>query len=315
MKFISTITHHLQTPGATVEQYARSKRIALAHEIRGAQKIYLDTKFWILLRDARLGRPDSNDVGKLLQILETLVLRRKVLCPLSVDTFAEIFKQSDPSTLRATVQLIDDLSMGISILELGERVDLEVSHFIREKTKGSGAVYALDDLVWTKTAYVLGFVTPIPHGLPNKKSMAIQKAFVDQMWIITLTDMLDHMGTIAPQDSKAWFSEDTTEKLNQGKLSHMHEYSSFKQLFLNELAGLLDVHKPMLADLMRHIYESDTGKIATWDEVEMADSGRLVVNLIYHAFRLNKIKSEMPSFRAYAGLHAAMRWDAKRKSL
>jgi hypothetical protein len=312
MKFISTIEHHVHNPGGSVEQYARTKRLSLAQEIRGAVKIYLDTRFWLLLRDVRLSRPVPPLAGELLCTLETLVKQKRALCPISVDTFAEVFKQSDPDTLRATVQLIDDLSLGVSILELRERLQLEVFHFVREKTMGCKAVHTLDDLVWTKTAYVLGFMTPTFHELPAETNVAMQKAFVDQMWGVTLVDMLDQMGADADAP-KIWFSNDVTDTLNAGKFSHAHEYSSFKQLFLNELAGILDVDKPMFADLMRHIYEADTRAIAPSGDAALADSGRLLANLIYHAFRLNRVKAELPSYRVLAGLHAAVRWDSTRK--
>ena len=39
----------------------------------------------------------------------------------------------------------------------------------------------------------------------------------------------------------------------------------------------------------------------------------MFANLIYHAFRLNKLTSELPSLRVSAGLHAALRWDKTRK--
>jgi len=313
MKFINTYQHHLQNPGISVEQYVQRKQIKLAQETRCAKKIYLDTKFWLLLRDARLGRPATVDVHNLLGMLETLVLQKKALCPLSVDIFAEVFKQSDPSTLRATVRLIDDLSMGVSIIELVQRLKLEVFHFIRETTKGQGAVHALDDLVWTKTPYVMGFVTPVNSNLNLEIDTAIQKGFIDQMWLVTLTDWLDQLGNDVGEGRKGWFSGDIAEQLNEGKFSHTHEYLSFKQLFLNELAGILDLHKPMFAELWAHIYESDTGKTITSEEAAQADAGRVMANAIYNAFRLDKIKAEFASFRVSAGLHAAVRWDPKRK--
>jgi len=245
--------------------------------------------------------------------LEMLVRQKKALCPISVDTFAEVFKQSDPATLSATVQLIDDLSMGVSILEFGKRLQLEAFHFICEKTKGPEAIHPLDDLAWTKTAYVLGFKTPTNRNLPPETDAALQKAFFDQMWAFTLSDMLDQLGPNAAKMGKAWFSEDFANQLNSGKFSHTHEYASFDALFLNELAGHLDVHKTMFEDLMQHIWELDKGKGAAPSETEKVNAGRLMSNLIYNAFRFHKIKAELPSMRIGAGLHAAIRWDRHRK--
>ena len=38
-----------------------------------------------------------------------------------------------------------------------------------------------------------------------------------------------------------------------------------------------------------------------------------MVNLIYHAFRLNKITTELPSLHVMAKIHAAARWDKNRQ--
>lgn len=312
MKAVDTIEHHLQNPEGSVEQYVRTKRLKLAEEMRGCLKIYLDTKYWILFRDVHLGRSASDEVKALLGTIETLVVQKKALCPISVDIFAEIFRQSDPKTFQATVKLVDDLSRGVTILEFGERLRLEAFHFIRSKTLGDKAVCALDELIWTKVAYVLGFVTPTSPNLADDVDRAVQKAFVDQLWVVTLTDIADILGTSAT-GRPGWFSNDVADALNAGKVSHVHEYSSFKELFLNELAGILDLQKPMLTDLMNHINQANTRKTVAPDEVAKTDAGRLIVNLIYNAFRLDKIKSELPSFRIGAGLHAAIRWDSKRK--
>ena len=160
MKLVSTVEQHLQNPTESVEQYVRAKRLELAKEMRGSIKVYLDTKYWLLFRDVRLGRPVSSEIIALLGAIETLIARNKAICPISVDIFAEIFKQSDPKTLAATVTLIDDLSRGVSILEFGERLRLEAYHFIREKTLGNQMVHVLNDLVGPKLLTSLVLLRP-----------------------------------------------------------------------------------------------------------------------------------------------------------
>ena len=308
---VDTLEYHMKNPEVSVEKYIRDKRIELSHEVQSAKKIYLDTKFWILLRDARIGKVADNNIVQLLHVLEDLVAKNLVVCPISNDTFAEIFKQTDTETLKASAQIIDDLSKGVAILAMKERVDLEVFHFIREKTKGSNSVYSPDELVWTKIAYVLGFVTPVSDFFPPDTNCALQKAFIDQMWVVTLTDMLDQIGDDAA--SRMLKFTDISQKLNEGKFAHIDEHKSFKQLFLAELAGILELYKPDFQDLMSHIYESDTGQKLRADEISSNDAGRMLANLIYHAFRLNRMKSELPSFRISAVIHAAVQWDKKRK--
>jgi hypothetical protein len=96
-----------------VTAYVRRKRIALAHEIRDRTKVYLDTKYWALLRDVRLGRSECPDTTRLLDVLQARVSGGSLICPLNADIYFEVMKQDDEQTLMATAQLIDDLSLGV----------------------------------------------------------------------------------------------------------------------------------------------------------------------------------------------------------
>lgn len=136
MEFVDTLSHHLQTPGVSLQSHLRQKQLDLARDNRAAKKVYLDTKFWLLLRDARLGRHSDSDIVDLLRLLQGGVEHGKLICPISADTFIEVFRQTDRVTLRTTIGLIDDLSKGIAILLLMDRISLEVHHFIDAQPKG-----------------------------------------------------------------------------------------------------------------------------------------------------------------------------------
>ena len=57
-------------PEIDAATHVRRKQIQLAEEISGRKKVYLDTKFWVILRDARLSRSSCSDTSKLLGELE-----------------------------------------------------------------------------------------------------------------------------------------------------------------------------------------------------------------------------------------------------
>lgn len=295
-----------------VAAYVRKKRIKLAREIASKKKIYLDTKYWALLRDVRQGRSKSTGLEKLLARLEFLVREGRAICPLNADVFFEVFKQNDPASLTATVQLIDDLSCGICMIPMIERLPLEVFHFIEACRSGQGSVHVLDELVWTKAAYVIGFVTPDCYNLSDELNVRIQKAFADQMWELTLSDYLRTMGAEKAVARPSSFP-DISAQLNEGKVVSIHEHKSFKSLFLSEVRGVLDAHVSELAELMQYIFERDTGKRGDDETKSHDDSGRMIANMIYQAFRLNRITDQLPTIRIGAGLHAALRWDRNRK--
>ena len=235
MKYVDTFEFHKNNPGESVEKYIKRKRVELSHEIRKSKKIYLDTNYWILLRDARTKGNVDCRIAKLLHLIEGLVKSGQVVCPISTDTFWEIRKQADVNTLKATIKIIDDLSKGIIILSLPERFDFELIDFVRTKLKHS--VYSSDELIWTKISYIFGFVTPVSKTLPSDIDKAIQKAFIDQMWVLSLADMYEQLGqdTIIPPPDYI----DLSKTLNRNKFEHVHDLTSFKQLFLAELAGIL----------------------------------------------------------------------------
>jgi hypothetical protein len=311
MKIVNTLSHHRQTPGVSLQSHLKNKQLDLARDIRAAKRVYLDTKFWLLLRDARLGRNAGSDTIALLDLLEAGAAKGKVVCPISADTYIEVFSQTDPVTLRACAKLIDDLSLGVAIIELTGRISLEVHQFVLRNIKGADAVHAMEELIWTKLAYVLGITTPVSESLPPGWDLAIQKAFLDQLWTTTITEMLEVSGKTAGPLTKPF--ADISDELNRGKIEHHHENKSFKQLFLSELWGVLDLYKPHFGDIMTYIFEQDTGQDARADEAAKQEGGRMVANLIYNAFRLNRLTRELPSLWLGAGFHAAVRWDVKRK--
>jgi hypothetical protein len=312
MEHIDTLEFHKNNPGVSVETYVKRKRIELAHEISLSQKIYLDLKFWILLRDARIKENVDHNILKLLKLIEDLVKQGQAVCPISNDIFTEMFKQDDIKTLKATAQIIDEFSKGITILSMPERLDFELYYFVRSKLKQE--IYTPDEMVWTKIAYVMGFVTPTSEAFSSDINCAMQKAFVDQMWVVPLTDMLDFLSEKAISSKSSFIDIDISKQLNEGKFAHMNEHNSFKQMFLAELEGILDLYKPNLQSLMVHLYESEIGRKVLPDEIASDNAGEMFFKLIYNAFRFNKITMEFPSFNVFAKMHAAIRCDLPPKN-
>ena len=77
-------------------------RMALGNEIAGLKKIYLDSKYWLLLRDAAIGRRRDGEITELLAVLRNGVQEGRIVCPISEDIFSEVLNQSDTETLNET---------------------------------------------------------------------------------------------------------------------------------------------------------------------------------------------------------------------
>ena len=151
---------------------------------------------------------------------------------------------------------------------------------------------------------------PVLKSASPETELAVQKAWLDQLWVTTATQRLDAIRNAEPS-TKAFSG--TTDELNRGKSEHLRENKSFKQLFLAELRGALDFYKLSLGDIMIRIKEQDTGLDARKNETAKQECGQMVANLIHEAFRRNKLNRELPSLWLRAGLHAAVHWDRARK--
>ena len=294
-----------------LDAYLTERRVALGQNITDRHKVYLDTKYWLLLRDYLLGRSRDLAITELADLLVRGVKSSKLICPISADIFMEILKQTDPETLKCSVGLIDRLSEGVSVLSPEERLRMELLHFVRRYVDGEGRCHEPDVFVWTKLAYILGFSTPTDTPFPPEEELAIQKAFLDQMWERSLTDMVETMGIAAICEMPR--IADISGKLNMGKFAHADEAKSFQGMFLAEIAGILDMLKPEFREMFAYLYRERTGRVPADEELAAIDVARLFTKLIYNAFRLNGISTELPSLRIRATLHAAVRWDRSRK--
>jgi hypothetical protein len=309
MKFVDTFKKHQREPYKSADAYAKEKRLELGAGLLATKKIYLDTKYWLLLRDAKLGRARDEYQVQMLALTERVSSSGRYIFPICEDIFVEVLKQTDPDTLRSTVALIDSFSKGVSLLSGEERVRLEVFHFL-ETCLGS-SVFCLQELVWTKVAYNLGYLTPYHDKFPKHTNTLIQKAFFDQMWSASLMDIVETISRNGAPNLPP--IRGYSERLNTGKFAHMHQNNTFNEMFLSEIAGMVDSYKADFKDLFAYKFEKQYGCPPNPEDLELSESGQLFANMIYNLFNLNKVKQELPSFRIHAGLHAAVRWDKKQK--
>lgn len=311
MHWVNTFDRHKREPHKSLEAYVKERRLELGMSIESRKKIYLDTKYWLILRDNKLGRSEHSEGAKLLDLLQDGVQAEKLICPISADVFIEILKQSDPVTIDCSTGLIDMLSCGVSILGPEERLRMELLYFVRKYLFGEETCYSHKIFAWNKIAYTLGFRSPCNTPFSPEDELAIQKAFLDQMWELSLSDMIETIGIDAI--CRRPRIPDASGELNAGKFSHMHENKSFNELFLSELAGMLDVYKPVFGEMFGHLFQEETGLVRSHAEVADSEGSRMIANLIYHGFRLKRLSKEVASLRIPATLYAAIRWDKGRK--
>jgi hypothetical protein len=64
---------------------------------------------------------------------------------------------------------------------------------------------------------------------------------------------------------------------------------------------------------MIYLFKKEQGYEPTANHVNSTKAGKQIANAVYNLFRKNKLQSYFPTLVIGAGLHAAVRWDQKRK--
>jgi hypothetical protein len=169
------------------------RQIELAHSLKSKRAIYLDIKFWIILRDVVTGLRFSTAEVTLLSLLRKGVAQGRIFCPISDSTFAELLKKSDAKSREMTASLIDELSLGLTLIPFEMRVGTELAHFLHS-ARTPNEVYPLTSLVWSKLVYVMGFMHPRGTPFDQATELTMQKMFFDDMWAISMREMIHLIG-------------------------------------------------------------------------------------------------------------------------
>lgn len=309
LSFISAFERHQQEPTITPGSYLRRMNLALGQKTSSLNHIYLDTKFWLLLRDVQMGKTQDPELETLLNILVKTVSSKKLICPASDIILSELLKQSDPNTRLATVRLIDRLSKGITVLSLHERLGAEVFHWVRSNKNHVSSLHPIEHLIWTRIPNLLGSFFPEQPEIDAATQAAIQKAWIETFAKLSLEDVILSI----PQDAFSRLAPvpPLHESLNKGKFQNQITGSDFKTLYFDEVRGGIDAHWHLIEDVFKTLYYVDIGEKPK--ESLSESTKRETIALLMAVFQTDKIGTHLPSLRIIAGINAAIRVDEKRK--
>lgn len=293
-----------------LERQIKALALALGESLECRAAIYLDTKYWLILRDVLRGGYGASG-AELLERLRAAVRAGRVFCPISESTIFELFKQSDPSSRAETARLVDELSLGIAILGSRARMATELARFIHSRAAPlTGAkLHPVRHLIWTKGAGVMGIQVPVPQGIDAQVTLEIQRKFVERLWhATTATELLAGDPPWGNNDEDDDFSG-LTRRLNAEVAAHKDSLTAFQLTLAAEIDGVVDVlgdtAMAIAGDLARRQGEepSDEGSDA-WNALRIG-----WCNLIGAALRKAGPRKQLRSMYVSAALHAAFRWN------
>jgi hypothetical protein len=305
------IAQHLQHPEISIDAYVKRKTVTLGISLSSLTKVYLDTRFWILLRDVHIGRSTRQDDHRLLDILRLSVQKGDLICPISDSIFLELLKQEDINTRRSTAELIDELSLGISLVPNQQRTGQElVSVFTRFADDGR-EYHTVDHLIWSKLGYILGVIHPsLPSSDPDTER-AVQKAFFDLMWDFPLASQIDTIGKDGYQRPKSF--QDTANRINELNRVHQAEVRDFEQVYINELRGILGLCMHHPRQWIEQQYEQKTGQKCHSSPEQISKYEHELYTFFGNLIALRRETALMlPTLHLSALCYSAIRWDKKR---
>lgn len=306
-----SIEAHRASPEIDIRGHARNKQIELAASLHRRRAIYLDLKFWIGLRNAEAADNAPHPYSDLLTALRETVSNGQVFCPISDSCFLEVFKQSDPITRRKTAQLIDELSLGVSIIPFDLRVGTEIAHLLHG-ARTSEKLYPLDQLVWTRLSYVLGYHNPPVGMFDEQTGRAVEKAFFDHMWTIPLVEMERLIG-YGMSEVNPGHHERLARTLTRGIEEHAAELKSLKQAYDHELVGVLDLYATRAAEILCDMAPPSLGPRPAKDSDEYQEIERHCLGLLVAAMKTERGKATLRTLHINTCMHAAVRWNKGQK--
>jgi hypothetical protein len=305
------IVRHLKHPEISIDTYAKQKIIELGVSLSSLVKVYLDKRFWILLRDVHIGRSSCPDICRLLDTLRLSVQKGYLICPISDSIFLELLKQEDINTRRSTAELIDELSLGITLVPNQQRTGQELVGVFTKFADDGRDFHIVDHLVWSKLGYVLGVVHPsLPSSEPDAER-AIQKAFFDLMWDFPLATQIDTIGEDGYQKPESL--EAIANRINTLNRKHKEEVRDFRRVYIDEFRGLLSLCMHHPRQWIEKQYELKTGQrcVSSPEQIRKCEYELYTFfgNLVSHK---REAALMLPTLHISALCYSAIRWDKKR---
>ena len=136
----------------------------------------------------------------------------------------------------------------------------------------------------------------MPEHLDAEERVALAKAFFDHLWSRGMTDIVNVIGS-------ATLSEDfevIATRLNQGNAAHAYDLRSFKDTYVKEIKGALDLLADTGADILEWMFERATGQGADSTVESRRDAKQHVFALLAAIAEKGKAAEAFPTLHAQA---------------
>lgn len=282
--------------------YIRKESPKIATRYADKQFIYLDLKYWILLRD---GATSSDfTIRAITERVRQLYHEGKCIFPVSDIVYYEVMKQGDYSKRSATIALIDKYSEGLAMVTAQHQFQIAFGYWLRRQLNEIGLITP-NHSVWSKIGLVIGF-----PGFARQAALLsdeLQRSFFDFAGKVPLS--IIHNDTTIP--FAPFIGKDDVQAFNEGKEKYKDQNKTFKELFSSELEGFIQELKKPVTDELVNLFVEKMNRKPNADEMAGINADEYC-KLIIQLFKEHKLSNELPLLKIFPSLFAMMRWNMGR---
>lgn len=188
-------------------------------------------------------------------------------------------------------------------------LELELEHFVLSKAEKRDLA-PIRRLVWSKLIYVLGHVHPVNTVFDVATETALQKAFFDHMWTLSLYEMIKALGNSMPPEMA--FGR-LADRLNAGNIKHAHELKSFSKTYDIEFKGVLNLIAPIGAGIVSDMADRASRRPMPREGSEWSELVQQWESFLFEALKQGEGINLLRTLHIHTCLHAAVRWSKGRQ--
>jgi hypothetical protein len=282
--------------------YIRQESPKIAKQYSNKQFVYLDLKYWILLRDS--AKSSDPIIRQIAEKIRQLHDEGKCIFPISDIVYYEIMKQGENVKRLASITLIDYYSEGLAMVTAQHQFQIAFGYWLRKHLKIDNLT-APENSVWSKIGLVIGF----PGFAKQSEILSdeLQRSFFDFAGKIPLS--ATHNDTTIP--FTPFNGKDDVHAFNDGKEKYKDQNKTFKDMFISELEGFIQELKEPVQDELVNLFVQKMNRRPTIHEmagINPDDYCKLIIQL----FKEDKLDNELPLLKIFPSLFAVMRWNKNR---
>jgi hypothetical protein len=294
-----------------VDQYLQQRFLALGAQALTCTRLYLDTNYWADLRDHIAGIKPNADRARLLFLLRTAVGTGRAICTYSSHTLDELMKHASTAAREATARLIDELSQGFCVANPERLLSNEIVHWIVGQVAKKTELFSLTQMAWTRPFFIA--VDFSPSRRDDVESEIAFHRFVDSVWCKTLGEIVAGINVRSEPYPISDWSQKSAELINDEEPSHTHEGMSFKQLYLDEMNGVLEWSQEILGQRYKEAAEQYRLDNCPSTPEEVHAAGLAIRNALFLLAQRNRLGNHLASLQIRSRLIAAVRHDRRRR--